>query len=92
MSTRRPGSTYSNTLLNADGTVVAEEVLPLMFPPVIAPDGAFLTVGYGRPFSVCEDYVPPAPAPASLLGIRVDTGPPPPFDFDAEYERAMRHQ
>jgi hypothetical protein len=61
-----------------------------LFP--FAPDGAFLTVGYSRPFPVCDDYEPPAPAPASLTGLIIDSGTPPPFDFETEFERVMRHQ
>ncbi|MEX2293488.1 MAG: arylsulfatase [Acidimicrobiales bacterium] len=78
--------------LHLDELLAAEGVLPMAFPPAIAPDGAFLTVGYGRPFPVCDDYLPPAPAPAPFVGVRIDVGAPPPFDFAAEHVRAMRHQ
>ena len=37
------------------GASAVDGVLPIPFPLVIAPDGAFLTVGYGRPFPVCDD-------------------------------------
>ena len=53
---------------------------------------AFLTVGYGRPFPVSEDYEPPAPAPASLLDVEITVGPVPAFDLDAELARILRHQ
>lgn len=87
---RRP--TGFDLRMHLDDALVAETVLPIEFPPAIAPDGAFLTVGYGRPFPVCDDYEPPAPAPAGFVGVRIDVGAPPPFDFAAEHARAMRHQ
>ena len=61
-------------------------------PGAFSPDGAFLTVGYGRPFAVCADYTPPSPAPASFEGVRIDVGPPPPFEVGAVFEHTMRHQ
>jgi hypothetical protein len=61
-------------------------------PLAWSPDGAFLTVGYGRPFPVSEDYDPPATAPASLLDIEITVGPAPAFDLDAELARILRHQ
>ena len=62
-------------------------------PPLAwSPDGAFLTVGYSRPFPVCTDYQPPAPAPGSLVGVSITVGPLPPVDPAAEIERIMRHQ
>jgi len=72
--------------------VVAEAVMAPSIPPAIAPDGAFLTVGYGRPFPVCQDYQPPAPAPESFVGVRIDLGVPPPLSLAAELERVLRHQ
>ena len=78
--------------LGADDSVLAENVLDRAIPGAIAPDGAFLTVGYGRPFPVCDDYLPPAVAPRSLIGVRIDVGRPPPLDFEAELERVLRHQ
>ena len=74
------------------GTSAVDGVLPIPFPLAIAPDGAFLTVGYGRPFPVCDDYAPPAAAPPSLTGVRIDVGVPPLFDLDDEVAHAMRHQ
>src|SRR2546422_758805 len=62
-------------------------------PPLAgAPDGAFLTIGYGRPFPVNDASEPPAAAPASLVDIAIQVGPLPPFDLDAELERILRHQ
>ena len=61
-------------------------------PLAWAPDGAFLTIGYGRPFPVVDEYQPPAPAPASLGEVRLVTGPLPPVDVDAELARLFRHQ
>jgi hypothetical protein len=78
--------------LTADGNEIALAELGVTVPLAWSPDGAFLTVGYGRPFPVSEDYEPPAPAPASLLDVTITVGPPPPFDLDAELERVLRHQ
>src|SRR5947209_1254202 len=78
--------------LNADGNEVGHADLGVAVPLAWSPDGAFLTVGYGRPFPVSEAYEPPAPAPPGLLDVTITTGPPPPFDLDAELERVMRHQ
>ena len=30
--------------------------------------------------------------PSGFVGVRIDVGPPPPFAFEAELARAMRHQ
>jgi hypothetical protein len=61
-------------------------------PLAWAPDGAFLTIGYGRPFAVTDAYRPPATAPRSLVGVRILVGPAPPLDVEAELARVMRHQ
>jgi arylsulfatase A-like enzyme len=61
-------------------------------PAVRAPDGAFLTIGYSRPFPVVDEYAPPFPAPDTLVQVTITTGPPPPFDLDAELARVLRHQ
>jgi len=66
--------------------------LPVTVPLAWAPDGAFLTVGYGRPFAVTDSYRPPATAPSSLVDVRITVGSPPPLDIDAELARVMRHQ
>ena len=44
--------------------------LGVSIPLAWSPDGAFLTVGYGRPFPVSEDYEPPAAAPTSFARHR----------------------
>ncbi len=71
---------------------IAAATLPVTMPLAFSPDGAFLTVGFGRPFPVCDDYAPPSPAPSSFVGVRIDVGPPPPFDFDDTVADVMRHQ
>ena len=78
--------------LTADGAEIGGADLGVSIPLAWSPDGAFLTVGYGRPFPVSEDYDPPASAPASLLDIEITVGPAPPFDLDAELARILRHQ
>jgi arylsulfatase len=78
--------------LSADGDELARRLLDVHPPLAWSPDGAFLTVGYSRPFPVCTDYRPPAPAPASLVGVSITVGPLPPVDPAAEFERIMRHQ
>jgi arylsulfatase len=80
-----------DTAIAADDTTLATGRFHAI-PASRAPDGAFLTVGYSRPFPVIDDYQPPFPAPASLASGTVTTGPPPPFDLDAEMVRVMRHQ
>ncbi len=78
--------------LAADDTEIARRNLEVHPPLAWAPDGAFLTIGYARPFPVGDDYTPPAPAPASLVDITIRVGPLPPFDITAELERILRHQ
>jgi hypothetical protein len=78
--------------LAADGTELARQQLAVHPPLAWSPDGAFLTVGYGRPFPVSDDYEPPAPAPATLAEVTINVGPLPPLDIDAEIARIFRHQ
>lgn len=78
--------------LTADDIEIGRGDEPVPLAANWAPDGAFLTVGYGRPFPVCDDYQPPAPAPDAMASLTIETGQPPPFDFDAEMAHAMRHQ
>ena len=78
-------------VLTADGVEIGSAHLPI-WPAAFAPDGAFLTTGYGRPFPVCDDYEPPFEAPPTFAGLRIDIGEPPPLDLDAEIERLIRHQ
>lgn len=89
-ATARPGGGF-DTGLAADDTIVATGELRHM-PTVRAPDGAFLTVGYSRPFPVTDDYVPPFAAPASFAGVTISVGPRPPFDLQVELARVLRHQ
>ncbi|MBK5289783.1 MAG: arylsulfatase, partial [Acidimicrobiia bacterium] len=58
-------------VLTADGVEITRRALGVHPPLAWAPDGAFLTIGYGRPFPVSDDYQPPAPAPASLLDVSI---------------------
>lgn len=78
--------------LGADGTTFVTDTLTATIPLAWAPDGAFLTIGYGRPFPVVDAYDPPAAAPASLVEVRFTTGKPPPVDMDLELQRLLRHQ
>jgi arylsulfatase len=78
--------------LSADDIELTRTTLPVRVPLAWAPDGAFLTIGYGRPFPVNDDYEPPSRAPASLIEIAIRTGPLPPFDLEAELARILRHQ
>jgi arylsulfatase len=79
------------TLL-ADGAEIGRADLGVPVPLAWSPDGAFLTVGYSRPFPVTDRYAPPAPAPSTLFDVTITTGPPPPLDLEAELARVMRHQ
>ncbi len=87
-----PESGGLDLALAADGTTIGTAESSVGIPMVIHPDGAFFTVGYGRPFPVCDDYQPPSPAPASLSYVSIRSGPPAPLDLDAEISCAMRHQ
>jgi arylsulfatase len=78
--------------LTADGAEIGRDDLGVQIPLAWSPDGAFLTIGYGRPFPVSVDFEPPAPAPATLLDVEITVGTPPPFDLDAELARILRHQ
>jgi arylsulfatase len=78
--------------LLADGFEIGRANLGVPVPLAWSPDGAFLTVGYGRPFPVTERYETPAPAPSTLLDVTITTGQPPPLDIEAEFARVMRHQ
>ena len=75
-----------------DSGVIGSGRIDRRLPFAWSPDGAFLTVGSGRPFPVCTDYEPPAPISAALADLTIDIGPPPPLDMNAELERLMRHQ
>ena len=78
--------------LAADGREITRRNLGVHPPLAWAPDGAFLTIGYARPFPVSDEYAPPAPAPASLVDVAIQVGPLPPFDLEAELARILRHQ
>jgi len=78
--------------LRADDDPIATAGYDDSPPATLSPDGSFLTVGYARPFAVSDDFTPPATAPVSFVGLRADVGAAPELDFDAEFERVMRHQ
>ena len=78
--------------LAADGIEIARKNLAVHPPLAWAPDGAFLTIGYARPFPVSDEYTPPASVPPSLVDLAIHVGPLPPFDLDAELARILRHQ
>ena len=78
--------------LAADGIEIARRNLGVHPPLAWAPDGAFLTIGYARPFPVSDEYSPPASAPLSLIDISIQVGRLPPLDVDAELARVLRHQ
>ena len=79
-------------VLGADGVEIGRGALGRPVPLAWAPDGAFLTVGYARPFPVTERIDVGDEAPGSFAGLSIRTGTPPPLDLDAEFERVMRHQ
>ncbi len=90
-----PGASSPGDLtlvLGADGVELARENLGRPIPLAWSPDGAFLTVGYARPFPVDERMDIDDDAPESFLGLSVTTGAPPPLDMEAELDRVMRHQ
>ena len=79
-------------VLGADGTEIGRGRLDRAVPLAWAPDGAFLTVGHGRPFPVTDAYRVPGTTPGTFTGLTVRTGPPPALDAAAEFDRVMRHQ
>jgi arylsulfatase A-like enzyme len=87
----QPGDGRFEVEMRADDEAIATGTSAAP-PGTFSPDGSFLTVGYARPFAVSPDFVPPAMAPASFAGLRADVGGAPELDFDAEFERVMRHQ
>jgi arylsulfatase len=87
-----PGEHQVAVSLHADEQEVANQVVPVDLPLAWSPDGAFLTVGWARPFPVCEEYAPPASSRDVLDQLVVDVGPPAPFDLEAEVARLLRHQ
>lgn len=89
-ATPRPGGGF-DTAIAADDTTIATGGFRAL-PTARAPDGAFFTIGYSRPFPVVDDYTPPFPAPSSLASVTITTGPPPPFDLEAELRQVLRHQ
>ena len=87
-----PGHGSCELEMRADSDVIGLGVCPETPPATFSPDGSFLTVGYARPFAVSDDFVPPAAAPTTFAGLRVDVGAAPELDFDSEFDRVMRHQ
>ena len=85
------GAGAFTVVLEADGAEVGRGRLSRI-PLSWAPDGAFLTVGWSRPFPVTDAYAPPFPAPDALASVTITTGPPPPFDLEAELALLLRHQ
>jgi hypothetical protein len=79
-------------VLSANGTEVGRANLGVPVPLAWSPDGAFMTIGYARPFPVTDRYRPPAPTPSTLFDVTITTGPPPPLDIEAELARVLRHQ
>jgi arylsulfatase len=92
VGTGSDGAASLEVTLRADDQVIGSSEVAGTIPLTWAPDGAFLTIGYGRPFPVVDDYKPPAPAPSSLAEVRFTTGPLPEIDVDEELARLMRHQ
>ena len=88
----RPTPDGYEVTLHAGPNRSATATFPRTPPFAWSPDGSFLTIGYGRPFPVSDDYEPPHPAPASLSEVHIACGPPPPLDPDEVFAHVMRHQ
>ncbi len=88
----RPIDTGMVVELRADGTRLIDSRFGTSQPNAWAPDGAFLTVGYGRPFPVSDRYDPTVEAPSSFRGIAIEPGAPAEIDAEEEFSRIMRHQ
>jgi arylsulfatase len=78
--------------LYAGDELLVESPIPVDVPFRWNPNGAFLTVGFGRGFPVCDDYAPPFPFTGSLdrlvIGVGNATLPEP----ARQIETALRHQ
>lgn len=84
-----PGGTG---VLHSDGTELASVPIAVDVPFRWSPNGAFLTVGYGRGFPVCDDYAPPARFTGALQRVLITTGRAVLPDPAVEVETALRHQ
>ncbi|HEY7134462.1 MAG TPA: arylsulfatase [Acidimicrobiia bacterium] len=89
--TRRDGGGGVGRVL-ADGAVVHEEDVPLDVPFRWSPNGAFLTVGFGRGFPVCDDYRPPFRFDGPLARVVVTVGDASDPDSLRAVGTALRHQ
>ena len=84
-----PGGTGT---LYADGDEITSARIPVDVPFRWSPNGAFLTIGYGRGFPVCDDYTPPARFDGALHRVVITTGRAALPDPAVELETALRHQ
>jgi arylsulfatase A-like enzyme len=91
-SLRRRGDGSAIGSMFAGDALLAEEVVPVDVPFRWNPNGAFLTVGFGRGFPVCDDYSPPFRFSGALdqvvIGVGESTLPEP----TRRIETAFRHQ
>ena len=91
-SLRRRGDGSAIGSMFAGDALLAEEVVPVDVPFRWNPNGAFLTVGFGRGFPVCDDYSPPFRFSGALdqvvIGVGESTLPEPAHRI----ETAFRHQ
>jgi arylsulfatase A-like enzyme len=78
--------------LYGDGRLLVEDDVPLDVPFRWSPNGAFLTVGFGRGFPVCDDYRPPFRFDGPLARVVVTVGEAAVPDVALEVEAALRHQ
>lgn len=91
-SLRRRGDGSAIGSMFAGDALLTEEVVPVDVPFRWNPNGAFLTVGFGRGFPVCDDYSPPFRFTGALdqvvIGVGESTLPEPAHRI----ETAFRHQ
>ncbi|MCC7076977.1 MAG: arylsulfatase [Acidimicrobiia bacterium] len=78
--------------VDADGTPIGAGEIPVEIPFRWTPNGAFLTVGYGRPFPVSDTYEPPFEITADLVSVVIDSGEIALPETLTEIEIALHHE
>lgn len=78
--------------LFADGEAIGEAEIPTGMPFRFNPNGAFLCIGHGRGFPVCDDYANPFDWTGRLDGLVMEVAHAAIVDGQADLETVIRHQ
>ena len=90
--TRHDGGGATGTAY-ADGSEIGAGEIGVDIPFRWNPNGAFLTVGFGRGFPVCDDYAFPFPCTGPLSRVVVDISDPlTAVGTPEDLETMLRHQ